>query len=88
MKQFILTSALFLLCRFSYAQYENFDLSKYKSPDIKRHQLDFYFNSQGQSSHDYIVQDNEYLQDTTNERDNQFNSGLNLQYSYYRNSKK
>jgi hypothetical protein len=31
----------------SFAQFENFDLSKYKLPEIKRHQLDFRFNSNG-----------------------------------------
>lgn len=88
MKQLILTSAFFLLCQFSFAQYESFDLSKYKLPDIKRHQLDFNFNSHGDFSHDYIVQDNEYLQDTTDQKNNQFNGFLNLQYSYYKNASK
>ncbi|WP_167619294.1 hypothetical protein [Maribellus sediminis] len=80
--------AFLFISYFSFAQYENFDLSKYKLPEIKRHQLDLYFNSQGSFSHDYIVHDNEYLQDTTNQRNNQLNGGLNIQYSYYKNASK
>ncbi|MCY1721675.1 hypothetical protein OU798_15070 [Prolixibacteraceae bacterium Z1-6] len=78
--------AFLFISYFSFGQYENFDLSKYKLPDIKRHKLDFIFNSQGQFSHDYIVHDNEYLRDTTDERNNQFNGKLNLLYSYYKNT--
>ena len=78
--------ALLFISNFSFAQYENFDLSKYKLPEIKRHQLDLRFNSDGRFSHDYIVYDNEYRQDTISERNNQFNVQMNLLYSYYKNS--
>ncbi len=86
MKQVILASAFFLMCQFSFAQYDNFDLSKYKLPDIKRHQLDLRFNSSGGFVRNYVINDNEYLRDTADNQDNKFGGNLIFQYSYYRSS--
>ena len=85
MKQFSLVFALLLMCQFAFAQYESFDLSKYKLPEIKRHQLDFNFNSNGsfQNSTYYFENDSDEKSESEN---NQFFGGGDLEYSFYRNS--
>ncbi len=81
MKQVILASAFFLMCQFSFAQYDDFDLSKYKLPDIKRHQLDFNF------SFDNTFREHRY--ESTDDRSYfDLNNDLSLNYSYYRNTMK
>jgi hypothetical protein len=50
MKHLSLLFCLLLAGLFSFSQVENYDLSKYKLPDIKRQQMDFDFQSGGQSS--------------------------------------
>lgn len=71
--------ALLFISNFSFAQYENFDLSKYKLPEIKRHQLDFNF-SYNNSSYKYDYNE------TPDRSDFNFDSDFNLVYSYYRNT--
>ena len=80
MKQIYPFFALLFISYFSFAQYENFDLSKYKLPEIKRHQLDlsFNFNNDYQNSDT----DNDFfdIRSSLNER-------LDLNYSFFCNSK-
>lgn len=72
-----------LLCS---SQTDKFDLSKYKLPDIKRQQLDFNFQSNGQnSSSKYFFKDES---DTLKNENHQFNGEYTLRYSFYRNSPK
>lgn len=66
---------------FSFAQYENFDLSKYKLPDIKRHQLDLYFNF----SNNYQNSDKKNDVDVTM---NNLTENFNLSYKFYENNRK
>jgi hypothetical protein len=47
MKQTIVTLCILGASLLVYAQDKNFDLSKYKFPDYKRHELNFNFNSNG-----------------------------------------
>lgn len=81
MKKITLFTALLLMCQLTFAQYENFDLSKYKLPEIKRHQLDFNYNfgSDLQKNSYEESQDRSYFDLTNN---------LDLSYSYYRNTPK
>jgi hypothetical protein len=66
----------------SNAQDKNFDLSKYKFPDYKRHELELNFNSNGNSSRiskdDPFILGNDYV---TNSRVNS-NSALSLNYEF------
>lgn len=86
MKCFLLLSAFILLSFMSFAQFEDFDLSKYKLPDIKRHQLDFSFQSQGESSSSFSLYEYGNSLDTFQNRLNDFQGGSQLNYSFYRNS--
>ncbi|RIJ50391.1 hypothetical protein D1614_00165 [Maribellus luteus] len=88
MKKLLLLAATFFAFQFAFAQYENFDLSKYKLPEMKRHQLDFYFDSNGDFQHVYILNDNEFLKDTSRSRDNTVSGKANLLYTFYKNSTK
>ena len=77
--------AFLFFSHFSFAQYENFDLSKYKLPEIKRHQLDVEFGADGESEYRKVNYDNS----ETNIDDN-FNANINssLLYSYFKNTEK
>ncbi|WP_319501160.1 hypothetical protein [uncultured Draconibacterium sp.] len=71
--------AFLFISYFSFAQYENFDLSKYKLPEIKRHQLDFNFSFNNSNY--------KYAYDETSDRsDFKLDNDLRLDYSYYRNT--
>ncbi len=83
MKQIIPFLALMLTFFSVYAQYKNFDLSKYKLPDIKRHQLDFQFNSDGRIRNLYALYEYENNTDTTINKEMDFNWDSNLLYSFY-----
>ena len=62
---------------FVFAQFENFDLSKYKLPEIKRQQLDFQLNHQNELGKN--LSDNSFF--------NLYNT-LSAKYSLYQNSAK
>ncbi len=81
MKQLISITILLLSYQFLFAQYESFDLSKYKLPDIKRHQLDFslLYNNQ------YSENSSGSFPDFSNFK---LNNDINGAYSYYMNSDK
>lgn len=68
----------------SHAQDKSFDLSKYKFPDYKRHQLDFNFNSSGRSDSYYTVipPTVNYSGTTYDTSNSKSNSYFNLGYRY------
>ncbi|WP_167613843.1 hypothetical protein [Maribellus sediminis] len=71
--------AFLFISYFSFAQYENFDLSKYKLPEIKRHQLDFNFSYNSNNRKNYY--------DETPDRSNfELDNDLGFDYTYYRNT--
>lgn len=86
MKQFYPLLALMLISFSVSAQYENFDLSKYKLPDIERHQLDFQFNSDGRTSKLYSIYEYGNSTDTTRSKEMDFNWDSNLLYSFYKSN--
>lgn len=88
MKHSISLFSLMLASLFSFSQVEDYDLSKYKLPDIKRHQLDFEFRSSGQNSSSKYFFENENYRDTIKDFQNQFTGNYNLGYSFYQNTKK
>lgn len=88
MKHVFLLFNFALLSLVSFSQVENFDLSKYKLPDIKRQQLDFYLNSQGRNTSSFYLFEDENFSDTIKNKYNNFIGSYNLGYSYYRNSKR
>ncbi|HYQ56982.1 MAG TPA: hypothetical protein VEP89_06505 [Draconibacterium sp.] len=77
--------AFLFISYFSFAQYENFDLSKYKLPEIKRHQLDFDFNSNGYFQNSTYYYDNDMGEKSESEN-NRFLGGGELEYSFYQNT--
>ncbi|WP_297097360.1 hypothetical protein [uncultured Draconibacterium sp.] len=79
MKRIYPVIAFLFISYFSFAQYENFDLSKYKLPEIKRHQLDFNFRyNSGNYNYDYDeTPDHSYFD---------LDNNLRLDYSYDRNT--
>lgn len=72
-----------------YAQDKNFDLSKYKFPDYKRHELEFSFNSNGSNSKSYylIPATSSYNESLDNTIRSNFYSNLQGYY-YYTNFKR
>jgi len=65
------------------AQIENFDLSTYKLPDLKRHQLDFNVEYNGGNS--YYEKYQRLGTDYTN-KTNDFGGGFGIGYRFYRNN--
>lgn len=88
MKRYLLLISFSVASLLSGAQSEKFDLSKYKLPDIKRQQLDFYFHSGGVSSSSYFTISEDNYSDTLKHKTDQFSGDYDLGYSYYRNSPK
>lgn len=67
-----------------FSQDKSFDLSKYKFPDYKRHELELNFNSSG-SGHSYSAEiPNQYNNEITKYDRSEFNSNsyFNLGYRY------
>ncbi len=79
---FILTGLLFPLVLG--AQYTDFDLSKYKLPDIRLHRLDASFDFSNAGNR--ILSRNEVV--TTRTKNNNIAGGLDLEYYYFRNTEK
>ncbi|KJF44950.1 hypothetical protein [Draconibacterium sediminis] len=71
--------ALLFISYFSFAQFENFDLSKYKLPEIKRHQLDFNFSYNNNNQ-------KHYNDDTPDHSNFDLDNDLRLDYSFDRNT--
>lgn len=86
MKRNLLLFSLLIASLLCSSQTDKFDLAKYKLPDIKRQQLDFFFQSSGQNSSSKLFYEHENLRDTLINENLQFNGTYNLGYSYYRNS--
>ncbi|SFF55462.1 hypothetical protein [Sunxiuqinia elliptica] len=61
------------------AQDKNFDLSKYKTPDYKRHELNTFFNLGGTN--------NQFSQSGEDYKQANFSSTVNLNYSYVANTR-
>ncbi len=85
MKHFYPFFTFLFISYFSFGQYENFDLSKYKLPDIKRHQLYMDFGANGASKYRRVNYDNS---DTNIEDDFNANINSSLLYSYFKNTEK
>ena len=81
MKKLILLTLVLWCTVSSFSQNKNFDLSKYKLPDIKRHQLDLSFNLGG-------GQNNYTENDEVDIRNKHFNSEAFFDYNFYFNSRK
>ena len=76
--------AFFLISFVSFSQLENFDLSKYKLPEIKRHLMDFGFNSDGSTRNTFYIYENGI--DTFKDRSKNFSWTSNLNYSIFSSS--
>ncbi|MFO7657687.1 MAG: hypothetical protein R6W78_11515 [Bacteroidales bacterium] len=71
-----------IFCLNLQAQFKDYDLSTYKLPDLKRHQLDLLLNLSGNYSNHW-----DHLTDTVGRRLlNNNNVGFNPIYNFYRNS--
>jgi hypothetical protein len=90
MKQlFLLTMFVFVAFHTSVAQHEEFDLSKYRLPEMKRHQMDFFFNSWGNTSNEKRVLPDVFEDvDTLKTIRKELNGRSNVDYQFYRNSEK
>ena len=88
MKHLSLLLCIMIASLFSFSQVENYDLSKYKLPDIKRQQIDFSFQSSGQNSSAKSFYDHENIRDTFKLEDGQYSGNYYLGYSYYQNSQR
>lgn len=67
------------------AQYSDFDLSRYKLPDIKLTRLDMYLDLGNTANRNLYKPSNS---DSTESRTNSFLGTLNLNYYYFRNTEK
>jgi hypothetical protein len=84
MKRIIPFLLFSFIASFVFAQFENFDLSKYKLPEIKRQQLDFHFNSNGDKLKRFAVISE---LDTTYKRNElNFNVNSHVNYKMYKNT--
>ncbi len=74
----------------SMSQDKSFDLSQYKFPDYKRHQLDFSFNSNGNSTSysDIYSYNTDGTARKFDYKSSNNTSGLNLDYSYIKSTRK
>ncbi len=80
-KQFTILS-LSLLAAMGYAQDKNFNLSKYKFPDYKRHELEFNFNSVGSSSNHTFTYPIDDINTTQKYKSSKFQSNFDTEYKY------
>jgi hypothetical protein len=85
MKRVIPLITFLLVSYISFAQYENFDLSKYKLPEIKRHQLDLELGADGNSYYGSI---NSESSDASVADYYNANGNGSLGYSFFNNTKK
>lgn len=82
----LLISAFLFLCNFGFAQLNNFNLSDYKLPDLKRSTLETNFNLSG-SNNSYVGfdQSTQPFDETGNK---QFYSNIDVNYNHYLNNAK
>ncbi|MCX6302364.1 MAG: hypothetical protein NTW82_09270 [Bacteroidia bacterium] len=83
-KKFLLLFTGLLFTLVLSAQYTDFDLSKYKLPDIRLNRLDATFDFNNDVNR-YVDQE---LWDTTESKFNDLAGSLNLNYHFYRNTEK
>lgn len=88
MKHFISLAALLISTQITFAQTEKINLSDYKLPEMKRHQLDFFFDTEGRNTTELINYGNDIQKDTLKNEATNFNGFGNIGYSFYRNSQK
>jgi len=90
MKQTIVTLCIVGASLVGFGQDKSFDLSKYKFPDYKRHELEFNFNSNGRSSSWTAINGSnpDGTWRTVDYKDVYNNSNTNLGYSFTRNIRK
>lgn len=90
MKQTIATLLILGASLSGYSQDKNFDLSKYKFPDYKRHELELNFNSSGNSSSwsDINGSNPDGTWKTVDYNDTHNFSDIYLGYSFTKNSRK
>jgi hypothetical protein len=88
MKRYLLLFSISVVSLLCSSQTDKYDLSKYKLPDIKRQQLDFYFHSSGRNSSSKLFYEHDNILDTLKHKNDQFNGTYNFGYSFYRNSQK
>ncbi len=84
MKQLLSLLCFIAIVLTSQAQDKNFDLSKYKFPDYKRHEMEFSFNSNGNSYSSYMKEpvtanQSGYLIDNST---SSFNSKIQVNYQF------
>lgn len=84
MKNTLLTVCIGLATLSVNAQDKSFDLSKYKFPDYKRHEMEFNFNSNGKSRSNYLLvpstaNSSGYKNDDSR---SSFNSSINIGYQF------
>lgn len=84
MKQTIATLFFLGITLTGFCQDKSFDLSKYKFPDYKRHELEFNFNSSGNNSNNYLLvtpanNSSGYKNDNSS---SSFNSIINIGYQF------
>ena len=88
MKNYLLISLIFISTISAFGQDKNFDLSKYKLPDIKRHQLDFSISSDGSRSSSKTTKTVNSEMEEKNSVYSRNDSQANLSYSYLYNTRK
>ncbi len=88
MKHFISLAAWLISTQITFAQTEKINLSDYKLPEMKRHQLDLSVNSQGSKLSSQYYYEYENQTDTFIRKENTFRGTGNLSYSFYQNSEK
>ncbi len=91
MKKTILPFAFFFCFILAFSQDKNFDLSKYKLPNIKRHKLQLSFNSNGNQNN--YTEEDELIYNSHSEyrsfdvKKSHFNTKIDLLYNYFFNTK-
>lgn len=90
MKQSLILFCILVATWMGNAQDKNFDLSKYKFPDYKRHEMELNFNSSGNSSRWSAIYENtgDGISRTIDYKDSYNNSNIELGYSLIKNTRK
>lgn len=86
MKNNLLLILILLPASFAFGQDKAFDLSKYKLPDIKRHQLDFSFSSDGNTTK-YKQEQSDPQSGDLNYNRITSNSESSITYKYFHNTR-
>ncbi len=86
MRYFLLLTTFLLFSFLSFSQVENFDLSKYKLPDIKRHQMDFFIYTNGRSNSTTTQRNEDTGEDAYESKNREIEGNADVSYKYYHNS--